>query len=91
MPQPMMRSTDTSQGWPYCAAGPGARGQHALGAARVHHQRRARAVCGEPAIERRDDAAALAEAAVFGRQHELDAEAAKEVEIEELGAALRAP
>ena len=45
---------------------------------------------GEPAVERRDDAAAFADAAVFGREHELDAEAPEEIEIEELRGAARA-
>ena len=74
----MMRSTDTWHGRPNLAAVFAVGREHAFGAARVEHHRR-RPVdgrAGEAAFERRDDASALAGAAVFGGQHELDAERA---------------
>ena len=40
-------------------------------------------VFGQPLLEGRDDAAGLAGAAVFGRQHQLDVELAKEIQAEE--------
>ena len=83
----MMRSTDTWHGRSYfiavrAVAASIPSGPHAYSIT----ARRGRAR-GEPAIERRDDAAALADAAVLGRQHELDVELAEEIEIEQLRAA----
>ena len=86
----MMRSTDTWHGRPYLIGDSRGRGQHALRAAGVQHHGRRAAGARQTPLERRDDAAALAEAAVLGRQHQLDAEVAEEIQIEELGAAARA-
>ena len=87
----MMRSTDTWHGRPCAIAVRGGRGEHAFRAAGVDHHRRSAGRAASRAIERRDHASAFARAAVFGRQHELDAEIAEEIEIEQLVRALRAP
>jgi hypothetical protein len=57
--------------------------QHAFRPAGVDHDALGRRQPGEPPIERRDHASAFAQAAVFGRQHEIDAEVAKKITVEE--------
>src|SRR5262249_34214332 len=63
--------------------------QHSFGAARVEHDGLRRWTQRKSPIERRDHAAVFAGAAVFGREREVDAERAKEIEIEELGRSSR--
>jgi hypothetical protein len=76
----MTRSTDTWLGRPWRVATRRCRSQHAFGAAGVHHDR---ASAGRAASRRSSgatNAAMLAGAAVFGRQHEIDVEVTKEVQ-----------
>ena len=80
----MIRSTDTWHGRSYFIAVRAVAASMPSGPQAYSMTGAAGVARGELAIERRDDAAALAGAAVFGRQHELDAELAEEVEIEEL-------
>ena len=86
----MMRSTDTWHGRPWRHGHRRRRGQHAFGAAGVDHDRRVRRTGGQSPFERRHDAAAFAGAAVFGGQHEIDVEVAKQVQAEQFLAATRA-
>src|SRR6185295_9994973 len=62
---------------------PGAGGEHAFGTAGIQHELPSIRFRQLP-FERGGDASAFAPAAVFGGQHELDAEALKPVEIKEL-------
>src|SRR5207249_2989610 len=57
---------------------------HPLWTACVDHHRPVWAARGEAPFERCDDAAALAKAAVFSGQYQLDSEAAEEIEIHEI-------
>src|SRR5262245_57004426 len=61
--------------------GLGARGQHPLGSACVEHDRNTSIAPSEGTIEWRDDAAALAAAAVLGRQDERDPELLEVVQV----------
>src|SRR6266536_2216828 len=68
--------------WPSVPGSDGCRRrQHPFRTAGIDHDRRRRRHRRQTAIERRGDAAALTDAAVFSRQHELDAEAFEEVEV----------
>src|SRR5438270_4252176 len=69
---------------------PGGRGEHPFGPARVDHQPCARRSRRERPPQRLDDAAALPGRSVLRRQHELDLEAAKKIEMKMLGGAARA-
>src|SRR6516162_1353983 len=69
---------------------PCSRGQHALWPTGVHHEARGRAPRQERPLERRDNVPAFAETAVLRRQHQVDAEGAEEIEVEELGRTSRA-
>src|SRR3984893_4490533 len=67
--------------------GPGRGSEHRLGATCVDHHRRVGRVCRQPSLERSEDPAVFTETSVLGRQDELDAEVAKDIEVKELGRA----
>ena len=69
---------------------PGHRGQHRLGAAGVDGGLRRPGELLQRGLERHGDPAPAADAAVFGGEHEVDAEAVEELQVVELVAGARA-